>query len=155
MDTRHDRERGHEMDADPHTSDHHGDGPSRASTAGYSLDDAGRVVWALGEFDDRAWRRLAACRDYDPAAFFPVGKTGPALPLIAEAKAVCRRCPVRLACLQFALTSNQEFGVWGGYDEDERRDLRRQWRRLGRPYRIAGESPPDPDRQIGRSSEAG
>jgi WhiB family redox-sensing transcriptional regulator len=66
-----------------------------------------------------------------------VGRTGPAVPQIAEATAVCAGCPVRLECLQFALESNQEFGVWGGYAEDERRDLRRRWRRLGRATRPA------------------
>jgi WhiB family redox-sensing transcriptional regulator len=109
---------------------------------GATTDDSGRVVWMPREFDERSWRRSAACRDVDPSLFFPVGLTGPAVPQIAEAKAVCRRCPVRLACLQYALVSYQEFGVWGGYDEEERRDLRRRWRALGRPLRIvAGASP--------------
>ena len=30
-------------------------------------------------------------------------------------------------CLQYALESNQEAGVWGGYPEDERRRLRKRW----------------------------
>ncbi len=71
---------------------------------------------------------LAASRslcDEDPQLFFPVGSTGMAADQIQQAKAVC---PVRSPCLTFALTSNQEFGVWGGRDEDERRHLRRQWR---------------------------
>lgn len=74
------------------------------------------------------WRREAACRDLDPNAFFIVGVTGPAIPQLAAAKAVCRGCPVQQACLDFAITTNQEFGVWGGTSEDERRALRRQWR---------------------------
>jgi WhiB family redox-sensing transcriptional regulator len=93
-------------------------------------------VWNPVGYDDRAWRRSAACRHEDPAAFFPVGITGTAIQEIADAKAVCHRCPVRLACLRFALVSHQEFGVWGGHDEEERRELRRQWRRLGRPFPI-------------------
>lgn len=103
---------------------------------GATTGDSGRVTWIPREFDERSWRRSAACRDVEPTLFFPVGVTGPAVPQIAEAKAVCRRCPVRLACLQYALVSYQEFGVWGGYDEEERRDLRRRWRALGRPLRI-------------------
>jgi len=99
-------------------------------------DDVLRVVWRAGEFDDRRWRRSAACRDIDPAVFFPVGATGDAIGKIAVAKAVCRGCPVRLACLQYALSSHQDDGVWGGYDEAERRELRRRWRRLGAPLRI-------------------
>lgn len=30
------------------------------------------------------------------------------------AMAICRRCPVRLACFAEALASGAEFGVWGG-----------------------------------------
>lgn len=118
-------------------------------------DDARRVVWINGDFDDRAWRRSAACRDIDPAVFFPVGFTGHAVQELAEAKAVCRRCPVRLACLQFALTSNQECGVWGGYDEEERRVLRRQWRQLGRPLRMPLNGSTERAVAVDRSSEAG
>ena len=74
------------------------------------------------------WREQAACRDRDTDLFFPVGVTGPAIAHIAAAKAVCQACPVRSDCLQFAITTNQEFGVWGGTSEEERRILRRQWR---------------------------
>jgi WhiB family transcriptional regulator, redox-sensing transcriptional regulator len=75
------------------------------------------------------WRAHAACRHEDPELFFPVGVTGAALPQIAAAKAVCTGCPVREACLAFALTTNQDYGVWGGLDEEERREERRRWRR--------------------------
>jgi WhiB family redox-sensing transcriptional regulator len=75
-----------------------------------------------------AWRTASACRDLDPNMFFPVGVTGPAIDQIAAAKSICAECPVRTECLDFAITSNQEFGVWGGTSEDERRVLRRQWR---------------------------
>ncbi len=73
------------------------------------------------------WRDVAACRDSDPNLFFPVGTTGPALDQIAEAKAICAGCMVQDDCLQYALESNQEAGVWGGYPEDERRRLRKRW----------------------------
>ena len=73
------------------------------------------------------WRELAACRDSDPTLFFPVGTTGPALDQIAEAKRICAGCHVQDECLQYALESNQEAGVWGGYPEDERRRLRKRW----------------------------
>lgn len=73
------------------------------------------------------WRELAACRDSEPSLFFPVGSTGPALEQIAAAKQICAECNVREDCLQYALESNQEAGVWGGYAEDERRRLRKRW----------------------------
>ncbi len=73
------------------------------------------------------WRDLAACRDSEPNLFFPVGTTGPALDLIGEAKEICGECTVREECLMYALETNQEAGVWGGYAEDERRRLRKRW----------------------------
>jgi WhiB family redox-sensing transcriptional regulator len=72
------------------------------------------------------WRNHAACRDEDPELFFPVGTSGPALLQIAEAKAVCRRCPVSSECLNWALASGQDAGVWGGLSEDDRRALKRR-----------------------------
>ena len=91
------------------------------------------AVPAVG-YDHASWRESAACRQVDTELFFPIGKTGLALEEIQRAKAVCARCPARTACLTFALDSNQQYGIWGGYDEDERRSLRRGWR----PSRTAG-----------------
>lgn len=71
------------------------------------------------------WWHRAACRDEDPELFYPVGTSGPALLQIAEAKTVCRRCPVSVECLNWALASGQDAGVWGGMSEDERRALKR------------------------------
>lgn len=73
------------------------------------------------------WRSTAACSDTDPSLFFPVGTTGPALEQIAAAKAVCNTCDAKESCLQFALSTNQDSGVWGGTSEEERRKLRRAW----------------------------
>ena len=73
------------------------------------------------------WRRTAACRDTDPDLFFPVGTTGPAIEQIANAKAVCRQCESQTACLEFAIATNQDSGIWGGTSEEERRKLRRQY----------------------------
>lgn len=73
------------------------------------------------------WRRTAACRDTDPDLFFPVGTTGPAIEQIDAAKAVCRRCDAQAACLEYALVTNQDSGIWGGTSEEERRVLRKQY----------------------------
>jgi WhiB family redox-sensing transcriptional regulator len=72
------------------------------------------------------WRNRAACLDEDPELFFPVGNTGPALLQVQEAKAVCRRCLVVENCLQLAIDSNKDTGVFGGLSEDERRALKRR-----------------------------
>ena len=73
------------------------------------------------------WRELAACRDSDPEFFFPIGTTGSAVDTIEVAVAICQACAVTEGCLQYALESNQESGVWGGYAEDDRRRLRKRW----------------------------
>jgi WhiB family redox-sensing transcriptional regulator len=73
------------------------------------------------------WRDFAACRDTSPDLFFPVGTTGPALDQIAEAKTVCHQCPVQTACLEYAMVTNQDTGIWGGTSEEERKKLRRAW----------------------------
>jgi len=67
------------------------------------------------------WRHEAACLEHDPDLFFPSGATGPAWQELERAKAVCRGCPVRMPCLQWALATGQESGVWGGLSEHERR----------------------------------
>lgn len=78
------------------------------------------------------WRRTAACRDTDPDLFFPVGTTGPAIEQIANAKAVCRQCDSQAACLEFAIATNQDSGIWGGTSEEERRQLRKKFNNRAR-----------------------
>lgn len=103
----------------------------------------------------RDWRHRARCRDEDPELFFPVGTSGPALLQIAEAKSVCRRCPVVSECLTFALDSEAQFdvfGVWGGMTEDERDELlRRQRRNREGTADPAPGRRPDPSPLAGRS----
>ncbi|MEU9886295.1 WhiB family transcriptional regulator [Sphaerisporangium sp. NPDC051017] len=68
-----------------------------------------------------SWLRRAACRVEDPELFFPISAKGPGHLQHERAKAVCRRCPVRRPCLDYALRTGQEHGIWGGTDPDERR----------------------------------
>ncbi|MFC9688839.1 WhiB family transcriptional regulator [Kribbella sp. NPDC056951] len=79
-----------------------------------------------------AWILAAACRDEDPELFFPIGTTGPSLLQVAAAKQVCARCPVRPDCLESALESGQDAGIWGGLTELERRELKHSPGRIGR-----------------------
>ena len=74
------------------------------------------------------WRFDAVCRDLDPELFFPIGVTGAAVEQIDIAKEYCQTCACKQDCLEFAITTNQEYGVWGGTTEDERRILRRAYR---------------------------
>jgi WhiB family redox-sensing transcriptional regulator len=66
------------------------------------------------------WRRRAACKGADVALFFP--NTGES---VAEARAVCTRCPMKAECLEFALGCGPLLrGVWAGTTERTRRRLR-------------------------------
>lgn len=82
-------------------------------------------ILALGAAD-YDWRDDALCRDTDPGLFFPVGTTGEALVHIDRAKSVCGECTVSRQCLDFALDTNQDSGIWGGLTEEERRVIRRR-----------------------------
>lgn len=65
------------------------------------------------------WMTDTPCSKADPATFFP--KMGGSS---MEAKAICRTCPVRLACLRYALEHNIADGVWGGVGADGRRKMK-------------------------------
>ena len=73
-----------------------------------------------------SWRELARCRGVDPEVFYPVSDDDEAAD---EAKSICALCPVREACLEFALTSREKEGVWGGLTERERRRVLRRRRK--------------------------
>jgi hypothetical protein len=77
------------------------------------------------------WRDQAACQevvtaDYDP--FF-----ADTADLQAEAVVICEACPVRDACLTFAVRTGQQYGIWGGQPQ---RIIRRliTLERAGRPH---------------------
>jgi len=67
---------------------------------------------------DQPWAEDALCAQTDPELFFPEkgGST-------REAKAICALCFVAAECLDYALTTGERFGVWGGFSERERRAL--------------------------------
>jgi hypothetical protein len=70
------------------------------------------------------WAARALCAQADPEIFFPpAGDPG------TEAKKICARCPVRQDCLAYALDADERFGIWGGLDPDERRNLHRRQNR--------------------------
>ena len=91
-------------------------------------------------WDDTNWRDAAACRNADPDLFFPVGTTGDAVEDTEAAIALCRRCPVREECLEFAMVTNQRDGVWGATSEEDRRRMRSAW--LAGRLRAPGGRPP-------------
>lgn len=79
------------------------------------------------------WRDGAACTTKDPELFFP-DRSDRAQ--IKRAQAVCAICSVAPDCLRYALESDTNFGIFGGYTEEERRAIRRRMIREQR-YRSA------------------
>ena len=77
----------------------------------------------------RSWRSGGACLSADPDLFFPISTTGPAVRQIAQAKAICAACQVRQECLEFALSHDQVYGIWGGTTPEDRQRHRRRQRR--------------------------
>jgi WhiB family transcriptional regulator, redox-sensing transcriptional regulator len=80
---------------------------------------AGRVLQIVLETAKLKWMDEGLCAQVDPEIWFPE-KGNPT----AAAKAICRRCPSRQPCLQYALDNNIRFGVWGATSERQRRDMR-------------------------------
>lgn len=75
------------------------------------------IVDLLGVRDE--WQDRAVCAQTDPEAYFP--EKGQST---RSAKATCKVCEVQPQCLDYAMTRNEPFGVWGGLSERERRKLR-------------------------------
>jgi WhiB family redox-sensing transcriptional regulator len=80
--------------------------------------------WRPARVHGPDWRDQAACASQDPELFFPITTLGPARPQVEAARQVCLRCPVRLPCLNWALDTGQDAGIWGGMTDQERRLLR-------------------------------
>lgn len=69
--------------------------------------------------NDKRWMESGVCHTVK-VNMFPhdkdeVGK--------GRAKSVCRPCPVKQPCLDYALAHNEDAGVWGGVSERERRKM--------------------------------
>ena len=73
---------------------------------------------------DITWMRRSACADH-PADLFFAERGHPSQ--TTQAKAICATSPVRVACLDYAVVTNQRFGIWGGLTEKQRRPFRREY----------------------------
>lgn len=69
------------------------------------------------------WVDEAICPTIDSELFYPDkgGSSGPA-------KQICQACPVIAECLEYALRTDQRYGIWGGLSERQRREIRRMRR---------------------------
>ena len=61
----------------------------------------------------------ALCKGQDPAPWFPRPGGSP-----EQGKQICRACPARRDCLDWAIAADERAGVWGGTSADERAEIR-------------------------------
>jgi len=72
------------------------------------------------------WQIKAACRGPQAAVFFPPShfeRKDEKLDREGRAKAICSSCPVKSACLDYAISIREPHGIWGGLNEAERKNL--------------------------------
>lgn len=71
------------------------------------------------------WREHAACRGGDQELFFYSDRERGRARRRREtaAKAICATCPVKIACLSWALAVQEPYGVWGGLTAESRQAL--------------------------------
>ncbi len=72
---------------------------------------------------DTEWMTAGKCQDMPPSVFFPNDGVG-----VEVARRICADCPVKTACLEYALLNRIDHGVWGGASERERRRIARRRR---------------------------
>lgn len=70
------------------------------------------------------WHQQAACNGHDPDLWFP--RIGESYRRIQLAVSICEGCPVSKECLRYAVSTNQQFGIWGGKLLEDRKVLRRK-----------------------------
>lgn len=72
--------------------------------------------------DSPQWQARGLCRQTDPDMFY----APPSKKAAEAAKRICGRCDVRAECLQWALANDEEYGIWGGTDPQEREAMKPQ-----------------------------
>jgi WhiB family redox-sensing transcriptional regulator len=113
------------VSANDRSTDRFGAGAGQSQGQGQGRGGMGPGIAGLlgigSEADAESWQEQALCAETDPEAFFPEkgGST-------REAKKICTGCEVKAQCLEYALSNDERFGIWGGLSERERRRLRRR-----------------------------
>jgi WhiB family redox-sensing transcriptional regulator len=64
-----------------------------------------------------SWQEHASCRNTESNLFFPPSYNRSAL---AVPRRYCQVCPVADACLEYAITSGTDEGIWGGATPTQR-----------------------------------
>jgi WhiB family transcriptional regulator, redox-sensing transcriptional regulator len=70
--------------------------------------------------DTLSWKADQVCSQTDPDLFYPEpGKTGARA--AAKAKRLCEGCEAHDTCLEYSITEEERWGIWGGLSERQRR----------------------------------
>jgi WhiB family redox-sensing transcriptional regulator len=73
------------------------------------------------------WHTMAECRTVEKSVFFgsssPEERPAYTLSSIREARALCAACPVFNECLNHAIKSREDYGLWAGTTMRQRREL--------------------------------
>ena len=83
--------------------------------------------WRRLELAALDWQARGLCRGTDQSVFFgpddPRESRAARLRRLMAAKRLCAQCPVLKVCRDYALANEEEYGVWGGLSEAERKRL--------------------------------
>jgi WhiB family transcriptional regulator, redox-sensing transcriptional regulator len=99
--------------------------PCFAEMVGLSSPSKGGLPLSAQRVDD-AWQIRAGCRGPQASVFFPpptFERKDEKLAREAQAKEICRTCPVKAPCLEYAIRIKEPHGIWGGLNEAERKQL--------------------------------
>jgi WhiB family redox-sensing transcriptional regulator len=72
---------------------------------------------------DMSWLDDAKCRGMDHEIFFPPRGSNARLEKALE---TCSVCPVATECLEYALGTKQDVGIWGGKSTRQRRIIQQE-----------------------------
>ena len=78
-------------------------------------------------FTNPAWMRDAPCIGHTDKFYPDRGDPDGG----GEAKAICRECPHRVRCLEYAIDNKEEHGIWGGMSRRQRQRIARDRRAMG------------------------
>lgn len=84
---------------------------------------------------DHTWREFAACQGADTELFYPPRDRDTYSVIASKAKVYCNGnkdeppCPVRAECFWYAITTDEQHGIWGGMSHRERNAFVRKWQK--------------------------
>lgn len=91
----------------------------------------------------KSWEKWASCADdkYDTNLWFPTRQS--TAKQVNEAKDICNNCAVRWDCLAYSIGNYEKIGIFGGYAEIQRREIRKMLNRAIKSGEVNPELPAD------------